>query len=152
MTAIERKTKLLQYCKNQVDARYSKIKQTIANIEESLFEESKNSNGDKHETGRAMLQIDRENAGKQLFEIEKLLGILKKIDIKTTSEYVRLGSLVRTDKYSYFIGLSLGTVSIQNKDYRCVALNSPIGLLISGKKMGDGFNFNGEAHTILEVE
>ena len=99
-----------------------------------------------------MLQIDRENAGKQLFEIEKLLEILKKIDIKTTSEYVRLGSLVRTDKFSYFISLSLGTVSIQNKEYRCVALNSPIGLLISGKKLGDGFNFNGEAQTILEVE
>ena len=152
MTTSTSKTELLDFCRKQVTLRHSKIKQTIANIEESLFEESKSSSGDKHETGRAMLQIDRENAGKQLFEIEKLLEILKKIDIKTTSEYVRLGSLVRTDKFNYFLSLSLGTVTIENKDYRCVALNSPIGLLISGKKLGDGFNFNGEAQTILEVE
>lgn len=152
MSTVALKSELLQHCQKQVDARYSKIKQTIADIEESLLEESKSSSGDKHETGRAMLQIDRENAGKQLQEIEKIIPLLKKIDVNVTSDYARLGSLVYTDKFIYFISLSIGTVSIGKTDYLCVALNSPVGLLISGKKKGDEFSLNGNIYKITNVK
>ena len=151
MTAVEIKTELLQHCQKQVDNRYFKIKQTITDIEDSLMEESKNSSGDKHETGRAMLQIDRENAGKQLQEIEKILPLLKKIDVNATSDYVRLGSLVYTDRFTYFISLSIGSVALEKTDYLCVALNSPVGLLLSGKKKGEEFNLNGAAYKITEI-
>jgi hypothetical protein len=151
MTAVELKTELLQHCQKQVDNRYSKIKQTIFGIEESLLEESKSSSGDKHETGRAMLQIDRENAGKQLQEIEKIVPLLKKIDVNATSDYARLGSLVYTDRFIYFISLSIGTVSIGNTEYLCVALNSPVGMLLSGKMKGDEFSLNGNVYKITSV-
>ncbi|MCG2417462.1 3-oxoacyl-ACP synthase [Aequorivita sp. F47161] len=152
MTAVELKTELLQHCHKQVDNRYIKIKQTIADIEESLLEESKSSSGDKHETGRAMLQIDRENAGKQLQEIEKLVQLLKKIDVNTTSDYARLGSLVYTDKFTYYLSISIGTASVANTDYLCVALNSPVGLLISGKRKGDEFILNGNEFKIKNLK
>jgi len=152
MSTVALKTELLQHCQKQVDARYSKIKQTIADIKESLLEESKSSSGDKHETGRAMLQIDRENAGKQLQEIEKIVPLLKKIDVNATSDYARLGSLVYTDKFIYFISLSIGTVPIGKTDYLCIALNSPVGLLISGKKKGDEFSLNGNIYKITNVK
>lgn len=152
MNTVALKTELLQHCQNQVGNRYSKIKQTIADIDESLLEEAKNSSGDKHETGRAMLQIDRENTGKQLNEIEKSVQLLKKIDVNATSDYARLGSLVYTDRFTYFISLSIGTVSIEKKDYLCVALNSPVGLLISGKKKGDEFNLNGNDYKITNIQ
>lgn len=152
MTEVELKAELLQHCQKQVDNRYSKIKQTITDIDESLLEESKSSSGDKHETGRAMLQIDRENTGKQLNEIEKSVQLLKKIDVKATSDYARLGSLVYTDRFIYFISLSIGTVPIGKIDYLCVALNSPVGLLISGKKKGDDFVLNGNVYKITNVK
>ena len=152
MTSLELKSRLLQHGQNQVEGRYSKIKQTIATIEESLFEESKSSSGDKHETGRAMLQIDRENAGKQLREIEIVAQLLNKIDVKATSDYARLGSLVYTDRFIYFISISIGTVSIENTDYLCVALNSPVGLLLSGKRKGEEFILNGNSYKITAVE
>lgn len=152
MKTVSLKSELLQHCQKQVDNRYSKITQTIAGIEESLLEESKSSSGDKHETGRAMLQIDRENAGKQLHEIEKVVQILKRIDVNSTSDYARLGSLVYTDRFIYFISISIGNVSISNTEYLCVALNSPVGLLISGKKKGDEFNLNGIVYKITDVK
>ncbi|MCB0464614.1 MAG: 3-oxoacyl-ACP synthase [Aequorivita sp.] len=152
MTAVEIKTELLQHCQKQVDARYSKIKQAITDIEESLLEESKSSSGDKHETGRAMLQIDRENAGKQLQEIEKIVPLLKKIDVNATSDYARLGSLVYTDKFTYFISLSIGSVLIGKTNYLCIALNSPVGILLSGKKKEDEFNLNGNIYKITSVK
>jgi hypothetical protein len=94
MTDKELKVALLDHCKETVENRFDKIKQTITAIEESLEDESKSSAGDKHETGRAMLQIDRENAGKQLHEIESLQALVKKIDSSAVSDYIRLGSLV----------------------------------------------------------
>ena len=152
MTAIEVKSQLLQQCKIQVDGRFSKIRQTISDIEESLLEESKSSSGDKHETGRAMLQIDRENAGKQLREIEIIAQISNKIDINATSDYARLGSLVYTDKFIYFISISIGMVAIANTNYLCVALNSPVGLLLSGKKVGENFILNEQLYKVTALE
>ncbi|HLW31237.1 MAG TPA: hypothetical protein VKX40_03170 [Aequorivita sp.] len=151
MNTVSLKTELLLHCQKQVDNRYSKIMQTIAGIEESLLEESKSSSGDKHETGRAMLQIERENAGNQLHEIEKVVQILKRIDVNAKSDYTRLGSLVYTDKFIYFISISIGTVIISKAEYLCVALNSPIGLLLSGKRKGDEFTFNGNIYKITDV-
>lgn len=152
MTTLEIKSSLLDYCQQQVQKRYNKIKQSIASIEESLMEESKSTSGDKHHTGRAMLHIDRENAGRQLMEIEKLLEIINKINVNINSNYVHLGSLVYTDKFNYFISLSIGNVEINKKNFICVALNSPVGMLLSGKKSGESFSFNNVTYEITSVQ
>jgi transcription elongation GreA/GreB family factor len=151
MTNKELKAILLQECQETVARRFSKIKQTILAIEESLEDESKSSAGDKHETGRAMLQIDRENAGKQLHEIENLQALVKKIDINATSDYVRLGSLVYTNNGTYFVSISIGQVTVGKTAYFCVALQSPIGQLLSGKRKGDTFSFNEKSYTIKSI-
>ena len=73
MTILELKFELKQQCKDLIKLRYDSINKTIFDIEYSLKEESKSTSGDKHHTGRAMLQIERENAGNQLREIEKVM-------------------------------------------------------------------------------
>jgi hypothetical protein len=146
------KTSLFEQCSQMVEKRYLKVKQSIADIEESLLEESRSSAGDKHETGRAMLQIDRENAGKQLFEIEGLQSLIRKIDVKTTSDYVRLGSLVYTNHGTYFISISIGAVMVGKTNYICIALHSPIGNLLAGKKKADTFIFNEKEFKILTIK
>ena len=152
MTVIEIKQSLLQECKNVVQRRYEKINQTLTDIIESLEDESKSSAGDKHETGRAMLQIDRENAGKQLAEVEQLQKLLPKIDIKSTSDYARLGSLVYTNHGTFFIGISTGAFTVGKTVYYCVALQAPIGKLLSGKKKSDSFSFNDKQYLITSIK
>ena len=151
MTDKELKKTLLQHCQHTVENRFQKIKQTIVDIEESLFEESKSSAGDKHETGRAMLQIDRENAGKQLQEVENLQALLKKIEVHESAEYVRLGSLVYTTNGNYFISISIGQVLVGKTAYFCVAFQSPIGQVLSGKRKGDVVFFNGKEITVKSI-
>lgn len=151
MDTISLKKELLQYCQGQVEKRYSKIKQNIADIDGSLIEEAQHCKGDSLDNIRGMLQIDRENAGKQLMEIEKLMELLKKIDVRSSSDYVRLGSLVHTDKAIYFISLSIGPVSIGGKEYLCVALNSPVGAQLIGKKKGEKFVLNNSEYLIESV-
>src|SRR5690606_42150363 len=101
---------------------------------------------------RSMLESERENAGKQLLKIQNVVLVIQKIDINASSDYARLASLVYTDRFTYFISLTIGTIRIADTDYLSVALNSPVGLLISGKKKGDEFNLNGISYKITNVE
>jgi len=75
------KNALFNACLEFVDSRLNAITHTINEIQVSLTSETKSSAGDKHETGRAMLQLEREKAGNQLAEIKKTKEILFKIDV-----------------------------------------------------------------------
>lgn len=151
MTPLEIKFELQQQCKDLIKYRYDRIVKTIADIEFSLKEESKSTSGDKHHTGRAMLQIDRENAGNQLREIEKVMRQLEKVDIALTSEKIRLGSIVETNQATFFMSISVGKLETNNSIYLGVAPNSPIGMSLLGKTKGDQFSFNGKVYKIEEV-
>ena len=63
------KETLLSKCHEFIDERHQRIQRTIDEIKVSLQSETKSSAGDKHETGRAMLQLEREKAGQQLKKI-----------------------------------------------------------------------------------
>jgi transcription elongation GreA/GreB family factor len=152
MMAKELKKVLLGRCSLEVENRFQKIKKVLDDIKVSLLEESKSSAGDKHETGRAMLQIERENAGHQLREIENLQSLIRKIDIVTVSDYARLGSLVYTNHGIYFISISIGEIKVEDENYYCIALHSPIGNFLAGKKKEDTFMFNETEFKILTIK
>jgi len=152
MTILELKYKLQEQCTDLISIRLDSIQKTIKDLETSLKEESKSTSGDKHHTGRAMLQIERENAGNQLREIEKVMRQLDKVAIDTSSDVVRLGSVVETNQATFFISISVGSLEITDTIYLGVAPNSPIGLNLLGKKKGEQFNFNGRVYKILNIE
>jgi len=145
------KQKLYKYCLEFIDARLQTVQNHIAEIQNSLLSETKSSSGDKHETGRAMLQLEREKAGQQLAEIQKLNEIISKIDINKTGNTISLGSLIITSKANYFIAISAGEISIENIDYYCISANTPIGQLLIGKTKGDKLSFRDLKFEINEV-
>ncbi|GAA3519013.1 hypothetical protein GCM10022393_36470 [Aquimarina addita] len=146
------KEELLRQCQSHANQRLDRIIHMIANIEESLSSETKSSAGDKHETGRAVIQLEREKAGAQLAEVQKVLEIIAKINITAVSTIVRLGSLVTTSQSSYFLSASVGKLIVDEKPYFAIAANTPIGKLILGKKIGDHFSFNGNRITIKKID
>lgn len=151
MTNQELKTTLLQFCTQWINGRHQNVLQSIADIETSLKDESKSTSGDKHHTGRAMLQIERENAGNRLKEIEKVLQQLHRISINFSSKQAHLGSLVYCSNATYFMSISAGITTVNNQDYICIASNSPIGLLLLGKKKGEAFSFKQKEVEIMEI-
>ncbi|MDG2052184.1 MAG: 3-oxoacyl-ACP synthase [Flavobacteriaceae bacterium] len=98
-----------------------------------------------------MLQIERENAGNQLREIEKVACQLSKVNISFASETIRLGSIIETNQAIFFMSISVGKLETNNSIYLGVAPNSPIGMRLLGKTKGDQFNFNKKVYKILEV-
>lgn len=152
MNQLQIKSLLYQECLTKVQSRYEKIKQAIADINESLEETATSSGEDELDNSRAMMQIDKENALKQLGEVNALQDLLKKVDLKATSDYARLGSLVKTNVATYFICISIGAVSVEETNYLCVALNSPIGLALRGLKVGESVQFNNQQQQIISID
>ncbi len=145
------KQELYKQCLEFVDNRFTTIQNTIKEIQESLTSETKSSAGDKHETGRAMLQLEREKAGNQLVEIEKIKTLLLKIEVKNSSKTIGLGSVVYTTQANYFIAISAGELENKNDKFYAISASTPIGKLLMGKTVGDEIEFRQQVFIIDNV-
>ncbi|WP_035483697.1 GreA/GreB family elongation factor [Gaetbulibacter saemankumensis] len=145
------KTALYNACVNGVGKRLEAIKHAINDIQESLTSETKSSAGDKHETGRAMLQLEREKSGNQLAEIQKLQGVLSKIRLDKKLEHVSLGAVVFTTQANYFISVSAGEINYESQRFYAISSSAPIGQLLMGKKVGDEIIFRGQTIIIEQI-
>ncbi|SDH04162.1 GreA/GreB family elongation factor [Psychroflexus sediminis] len=145
------KLNLYHQCQELVEKRRHSILNHIADIQNSLLSETKSSAGDKHETGRAMLQLEREKAGHQLAEIEKLSTVLSKINTEERPGKAGVGSLVFTSKAHYYIAVSLGALEADGKPVYAISPGTPIGQLLMGRQVGDELRFNGNSFVIEQV-
>ena len=145
------KEELYIYCEHFLEERFSAVVNRIEGIQESLKSETKSSAGDKHETGRAMLQLEREKAGNQLLDINKQKELFAKVSTDSASQVACLGSLVTTDIGHYYLAISAGLITIQNHKYYAISINSPIGSILLGKVKGAVFSFNGINQEIIEI-
>lgn len=145
------KQQLYKECESFLKERADTLHHIIAGIQESLQSETKSSAGDKHETGRAMLQLEREKAGNQFAAIQQQQQLLAKVNVDKENTVVSLGSLVKTANGTYFVAISKGLITIDNTPYFVVAPQSPIGKLLLGKKQGDQVVFNGKTIQIEAI-
>jgi len=143
------KQQLYQKCLEFVDERLKTVTKIMDSNKKALFSETKSSAGDKHETGRAMLQLEMEKASQQFNSINQMKHIIQKVNLEKNSEIVSLGSLIITDKANYFLAISYGKIIIDSVDYYAVSTNSPIGKQLLGKHIGDVISFNNAE--ILEI-
>ena len=143
------KKRLLKECFDFVLQKEENILQALQSNKNDLFSETKSSAGDKHETGRAMIQLEMEKASQQLLVVTEMKETLQKLTIEKSSKNGILGSLVKTTKGTYFLAVSIGKMTIENEDFLVVSTISPIGKQLLGSKVGDIIPFNGAI--ILEI-
>ncbi|GGW24618.1 3-oxoacyl-ACP synthase [Arenibacter certesii] len=147
-----RKEELYKSCKTYIDERLSRIQGRIASLQEALTSESKSSAGDKHETGRAMIQLEREKLGKQLAEVQLLQERFKKVPLQNKSDQVIQGSVVYTTKHHYYIGISAGEIIVAEERFYAIAPDTPMGKILMGKSIGEKISFNGTEFKIKKIE
>ncbi|WP_409628046.1 3-oxoacyl-ACP synthase [Gilvirhabdus luticola] len=145
------KGELYKKCLTYIENRLETINTAISEIQESLTSETKSSAGDKHETSRAMLQIEREKIGNQFAETQKLKHTLSKIKITKASNAVTLGSIVYTTQNNYFVSISIGELKINDLTFYAVSLNTPIGKLLLSKRIGDEIVFRNEKFEVTDI-
>lgn len=145
------KAQVLDCCFQWANERQRAILKKEASLLEALQGASKSSAGDKHNTERAMLQIEREQLGNQAVAIKQDLDTIYRIDPEETSNIIHLGSLVYASNAIYFVSVSAGVFTVKN--YQIVAISSaaPIARELLGKTIGESFSWQGKAYEILAV-
>jgi transcription elongation GreA/GreB family factor len=98
-----------------------------------------------------MLQLEREKAGHQLAEIQKLNQLLSKIDLSKTSKIIGLGSVVFTTRANYFIALSAGEMKACNQSFYAISANTPIAKTLIGKEAKNQIQFRDQEFEIIKV-
>jgi len=145
------KSQLYQVCMDFVLQRAATVEEILASNRLALESEIKSSAGDKHETGRAMLQLEMEKASQQMESITHMKEILRKLNINDHPNSAKLGSLIFTSSGNYFLSIGLGIVQIGSDNFYVISSTSPIGALLTGKKKGESVYFNGRTILIEEI-
>lgn len=145
------KEALIEKCNNFIEDRLNTINEIISSNKNALLSETKSSAGDKHETARALMQLEVEKASMQLPSVKKMKETLDRINLQTKHDIIHLGSIIYTNQRNYFLAISVGNLSIDKKDYFVISPSSPIGSLLLGKINGDSVTFNDVNIEILEV-
>lgn len=145
------KQKLYNKCQEILNQRLQVVQQAVFDIQNSLQYEIKSSAGDKHETGRAMLQLEREKVGLQLAEIQKQFELLNKINPEIIVTTIALGTVVFTSQSNYFVAISTGEIKLDNQQFYAISPATPIGQLLLSKTKGDSIKYRNEDISILEV-
>lgn len=146
------KETLLKRCNVFVNDKLSIIETIMTENRMALENESKSSAGDKHETGRAMLHLEMEKASQQLEVVKQMQETLDKIDPKSSSNHIKLGSLVTTDRGDYFLSISAGELMVDGKNYYAVSPSSPIGALFLGKEPNNVVTLMNRKIKILSIQ
>src|ERR1700743_902820 len=144
------KEQLHAMCVTYVQTRMREAEHAFKDAEQAQNEDTKSSAGDKYETGRAMMQQEKDRNTIQLNEANKLMVALNTIGTKP-SAVAETGSLVITDNGRFYLSISAGKLTVDGVDYFAVSLSSPVGLKMKGLKAGDGFEVNGKKYSIKEI-
>ncbi len=145
------KSILYNKCQEYTQQRIDNARNAMKAAQEAANEESKSSAGDKYTTDRAMLQLEKEKYVHQLDEATKLSKTMDFLDIVRSTDRIELGSLIHTNTGIFFIAISLGKISIEDRDIFVISAVSPIGKLLVGKKVNDTLEFNGRTITIIDI-
>ncbi len=145
------KQELYSLCLAAVEKRISNAQSAFDSAKESANDDTKSSAGDKHETGRAMAQLEQEKTAHQLNEALELKKLLEKTDPSFVSKSVQSGSLVVTDKGNFYVSVPIGKLTFKKSDYFAISIASPIGGKIKSGKKNDTFEMNGVVYKILNI-
>lgn len=151
MDELSIKATLHKMCIEYVETRIRTAQQAMEAAQEAANAEGKSSAGDKYETGRAMMQIERDKAAQQVEEALKLKRVLEGIRTDVLATTVALGSVVLSDAVNFYIAISAGKVQLENKEFITIAPNAPVAFMLMGLRLGDNFHFNGKQHVVRAI-
>ncbi len=145
------KQKLIQACSDYLKDKINSLNTIINEVSESSNSESKSSAGDKHETSKAMMQLEIEKLGTQLKEAEGQLAEFEKINFNKNFQSIEQGCLVETNKGCFLIVSSIGKITVDDQIVFVISGKSPLALAFSGKQQKNKVSFNGIEYLINAI-
>ena len=121
------KNEILIHCKQVLTEKVHSFKDKLNELVSDAENDSKSSAGDKHETSRAMMQIEYEKISRLLKEMQRQKNDLEKVDIDSVSGKIKNGSIIKTNNGYLFLGAAVGKIEVDGIPVMSITPGSPIG-------------------------
>lgn len=148
---LELKSQVYQQCQEILQKKLEVLDNSFREMKESLNSEAKSTAGDKHETGRAMIQLEQEKLSRQFRELQNSKSILDRIPYSKEFNTAQSGALVRTNRAIFFIAIGLGMIKVNETEVFVMGASSPLAQAMLGCKEGDHYSFQQNKVEVLEI-
>ncbi len=149
------KAQILNICK-QVQ------QETIDHLSLTVEESQKSANEygcprDRYDAFRAQLLRQRDMFAQQAQKAVEQQDTLNRISPEEKLDKVEFGAVVKTNKNKLFISIGLGKIKVpiseqgKAEEYYAVSPVVPIYKAMEGKRVGEGFVFNGQEFVIEDI-
>lgn len=145
------KEQLYALCREHLERRVLSLRSALDDAQTAANEETKSSAGDKHETGRAMMQLETEKLGAQLQKARHEQEKLQRIRPNKACRSVEPGALVITDKLRLYFAISAGKIVVEGKEYFALSLQTPLGKAARGRQVEDTFALQQQQYRIKKI-
>lgn len=143
--------KFKDHCLKLLESKIKELTAQIHAVQQSANSETKSTAGDKHETAKAMAQLEVEMLSKQITELSKSIAALQRLPGNPTKSTAQAGSIVRTDIGSFYLSVSIGNIEIDGHKVMVISTQAPISKALIGKQAGDHFDWAGKIVKISGV-
>jgi hypothetical protein len=145
------KQRVYSACLELVNEKLKYLNTALDELTAGAQNDSKSSAGDKHETTRAMMQLEHEKIGRQREEFLRLKKELERIVIGMYSGDVIKGSLIKTNNGYLFLAIAIGKINIEDIPVTTLSPQSPLGQKLAGKREGSTVEMNGLIFRIEKI-
>ena len=152
MDRLKLKEKVLEKAKerqeeiiNDFRSRINDIRGSEVNLNEGQYDHDQQS---LDESG--LERVDK-LADQLNFAVDEI-DLLNKMQITgKTHERVGLGSIVKTDKMTFFPSVSVEKFNVDGQEFFGISAKAPLFEQMKGKRQGESFSYNGETYKIVDL-
>jgi hypothetical protein len=149
MTPLD-KVDIHQTLVEELRLRERKIQEELIMLRNDVAGDTKSTAGDKHETSRAMNQLEQERILGQLQTVRIQLHTILKMDTSLVLPKIGFGSVIQTNLSIFFISIGIGLLTSNNQKIFCIGQDAPISQFLLGKSVGT-HQWNGKALVIQQI-
>jgi hypothetical protein len=136
-----------------LDEKILTLESALKQTQEASNNNTKSTAGDKHDTERAMAQLEIEKLQKQLHNtlLEKE-NFNKSILHENKSGNIAPGSLIKLNDTFIFIACALGKISVNGTDVFVISKEAPVAKVLMGKELNSSVILNNKKSLILDIK
>jgi hypothetical protein len=146
------KEKVYQAYELLLSERVALLQVAMTDLIESSNNETKSSAGDKYETTREMLQLEKAKVVTQLKDAQQQKLLFEQVTANPLTNKIEKGSLVKTSKGYLYIHIALGKVVVNGITVMSLSPQSPLGSKLIGLRPNSSISFNGISYLIETIE
>lgn len=148
----EEKHRVVQSFKAALADAHQRAQSEWDELKASLTKETKSTAGDKHETGRAMVHLEMEQAGQRLARMESMRSTMLRLDLDSVRNTVGPGALVLVQGGGFLLGVPFGGFNVPGLGkIQAISSDAPLASAMRGKASGDEVSFREKTWHLLKV-